>query len=303
MNIVLQTNWGWEIAVYLFLGGLSAGILCVSAIINLVTKDKFKDTIRFGSWAGVVLLTIGVFLLLLDVGLPMRAIILWQSFIHLDSWMAFGAWFLFVGIIIYGIYALSNTTLVTSRFKFLLKFRTALAVIIIPLSLGIAIYTGLLLGVLYPHPLWNTWWLPVLFTVSALDTGVVFVIGYAVLGEPSMKDGLIRLKRVLEVSTVVLILLEGVILTLYLTTVASSGGVAAASVEILTSGILSQLFWILLIGCGLALPLIISVLLLIRHDLAEKTWYFLPMLGVSLCLVGGFTLRYIVLMAGLPIHV
>jgi formate-dependent nitrite reductase membrane component NrfD len=31
MEIVLQTNWGWEIAVYLFLGGLSAGILCVSS--------------------------------------------------------------------------------------------------------------------------------------------------------------------------------------------------------------------------------------------------------------------------------
>lgn len=232
MEIVLQTNWGWEIAVYLFLGGLSAGILCVSAIINLVTKDKFKDTIRFGSWAGVVLLTIGVFLLLLDVGLPMRAIILWQSFIHLDSWMAFGAWFLFIGIIIYGIYALSNTKWVTNKLKFLLKCRTALAVIIIPLSLGIAIYTGLLLGVLYSHPLWNTWLLPVLFTVSALDTGVAFVTGYAVLGESRLKEGLDRLKRVLEVSTVTLIVLEGVILTIYLTTVASLGGVAAASVEI-----------------------------------------------------------------------
>jgi formate-dependent nitrite reductase membrane component NrfD len=217
--------------------------------------------------------------------------------------MAFGAWFLFIGIIIYGIYALSNTKWVTNKLKFLLKCRTALAVIIIPLSLGIAIYTGLLLGVLYSHPLWNTWLLPVLFTVSALDTGVAFVTGYAVLGESRLKEGLDRLKRVLEVSTVTLIVLEGVILTIYLTTVASLGGVAAASVEILTSGTLSQLFWILLIGCGLAAPLLISTLLLLRHNLAEKTWDFLPMLGVSLCLVGGFTLRYIILMAGLPIYV
>jgi formate-dependent nitrite reductase membrane component NrfD len=302
METVLQTNWGWEIAVYLFLGGLSAGILCVVAIINLVTKDRFKDTIRFCSWAGVVLLAIGVFLLLLDVGLPMRAIMLWQSFVNLGSWMAFGAWFLFIGIIIYGIYALSNTNWVTNKLNFLLKCRTALAVIIIPLSLGIAIYTGLLLGVLDTHPLWNTWLLPVLFTVSALDTGVAFVIGYAVLGESGIKDRVARLKKILEVSTVALILLECVILTIYMSTVASAGGVAAASVGILTSGTLSQLFWVLLIACGLAVPLLISALLLIRRDIAEKTWEFLPLLGVSLCLVGGFTLRYIILMAGLPVY-
>jgi formate-dependent nitrite reductase membrane component NrfD len=217
--------------------------------------------------------------------------------------MAFGAWFLFIGIIIYGIYALSNTNWITNKLKFLLKMRTVLAIIIIPLSLGIAVYTGLLLGALYSHPLWNTWLLPTLFTISAFDTGVAFVIGYAVLGESRLKEGLDRLKRTLEVSAVTLIVLEGIILTTYLTTVASLGGVAAASVEILTSGALSQLFWIILVVCGLAIPLIISAVLLIRHDLAEKTWDVLPMLGVSLCLAGGFTLRLVILMAGLPIYV
>jgi formate-dependent nitrite reductase membrane component NrfD len=302
-DIILQTNWTWEIAIYLFLGGLAAGTLFVSAIINLATKDRFKKTIRFGAWSGTILLALGILFLLADVGIPGRAILLYQSFVNSDSWMAFGAWFLFAGVIIFGLYALCNTEWVTDKLKFLLRWRMALAVIIIPLSLGIAIYTGILLGVLYAHPLWNTWLLPALFTVSALDTGVAFITGYAVLCESKMKEGLNHLKKSLEISTVILVVLEGIVLTTYLTTIASSGDVANTSVQLLTMGLLSPLFWYIFVGLGLCIPFLASMGLVIRHDLAEKTWDVLPMVGVASCLVGGFTLRFIILVAGLSIYV
>jgi formate-dependent nitrite reductase membrane component NrfD len=122
-DIILQTNWTWEIAIYLFLGGLAAGTLFVSAIINLATKDRFKKTIRFGAWSGTILLALGILFLLADVGIPGRAILLYQSFVNSDSWMAFGAWFLFAGVIIFGLYALCNTEWVTDKLKFLLRWR------------------------------------------------------------------------------------------------------------------------------------------------------------------------------------
>jgi formate-dependent nitrite reductase membrane component NrfD len=302
-DIVLQTHWGWQIAVYLFLGGLAAGTLCVSAIINLITKDRFKNTIRFGAWSGTILLIIGVLLLLIDTTMPMRAILLWQSFINLDSWMAFGAWFLFVGIVIAGLYALSSTGWVTRIFKFLKKLQPVLAVIVIPISIGIAIYTGILLGVLVSHPLWNTWLLPALFTVSALDTGVALVCGYATLRESKEQGRVDTLKKTLEISTVIFIILEAIVLSIFLTAVSSSCDVANASVQILISGALSAYFWILLIGCGLAIPLIVSILLLVNHKLAERTRNIVPILGIVLCLVGGCTLRFLILLAGLPVHV
>ena len=302
-NIVLQTDWGWPIAVYLFLGGLAAGTLCVSAVIHLFTKDRFKKTIRFGAWAGTVLLIMGVFLLLFDTAAPMRAILLWQSFVNLNSWMAFGAWFLFAGIIIYGLYAIANTEWITDKLGFLKSLRTALAIIIIPLSLGIAAYTGILLGVLYNHPLWNTWFLPALFTVSAIDTGVAMVTGYAVLGESKAKEGINRIKRSLEVSAGILVVLEAVVLVVYLKSMISAGGVANASVETLTTGPLSQLFWIVFIGIGLVLPLLINSSLVVRHDLAERTRNILPLVGVLACLSGGLILRFLILLAGLPIYI
>jgi formate-dependent nitrite reductase membrane component NrfD len=301
-DVVLQTHWGWQIAVYLFLGGLAAGTLCVSAVINLVTKDRFKKTVRFGAWAGTILLILGVLLLLIDLTMPIRGLLLWRSFVNLDSWMAFGAWFLFAGIIFAGLYALSSTEWITNIFKFLSKLQPVLAVIIIPISIGIAIYTGILLGVLVSHPLWNTWLLPLLFTVSALDTGVALVCGYATLRESKDQVGLATLKRTLEISTVILILLEVAVLSVFLATVSSAGDVANASVQILTSGVLSLYFWILFIGFGLAIPLIVSAILVIRHEIAEKMRNVLPLLAISLCLVGGCTLRFLILLAGLPVH-
>jgi formate-dependent nitrite reductase membrane component NrfD len=127
-------------------------------------------------------------------------------------------------------------------------------------------------------------------------------MGYLTLRESESIEGLSRIKKSLEISTITLVVLEGIILTTYLTTVASSGDVGASSVEILTSGALSSMFWIFLVGGGLAVPLLVSTILVIRHQLAEKTLNMLPMLGVSLCLVGGFTLRLVILMAGLPVY-
>ncbi|MBR3258854.1 MAG: polysulfide reductase NrfD, partial [Eggerthellaceae bacterium] len=38
---MLQTEWGWQIAVYLFLGGLAAGALFVMDLINVRRPGKF----------------------------------------------------------------------------------------------------------------------------------------------------------------------------------------------------------------------------------------------------------------------
>jgi len=299
--MALQIQWVWEIAIYLFLGGLASGSLLAAAVVNLIAKDRYKNNIRFGAWVGTILLAIGVLFLLVDVGVPTRAIILYKSFVNLNSWMAFGAWFLFGGIIVYGIYALSYTDWVTKKLKFLLNCRTVLSIIIVPLSIGIAVYTGLLLSVLYAHPLWNTWFLPALFTVSALDTGVALFIAYSVLSANKAKTDSAKLEHVLEWSTVILIGLEVIVLASYLSIVSSALEIGFISVQILTSGSLSQIFWIIFVGCGLAVPLFISISLLVRRDLTLKTWGILPMIGVAGCLAGGFTLRFVVLLAGLPL--
>jgi len=303
VEIVLQTNWGWLIGVYLFLGGLAAGALFVVSILNLSTGDRFKNTIRFRAWAAVVALILGVLSLLLEVGVPLRAMILTSSFVNFNSWMAVGAWLLILGILCSGLYALSNTDWIITRFGFLSKWRSILAMILIPLSLGIALYTGVLLSVLWARPVWNTWFLPTLFTLSALSTGLALICAYFILRGPKTEKSVAHVKRLLEITASILVVFEGAALGGYLGSMSASDiEVASRSAEVLTSGSLSLPFWIIIVGLGLCLPLLVSLVLVIRGDLAQKTWNILPMVGILSCMAGGFTLRILVLLIGLPIY-
>ena len=297
--MLLQTNWGWEIAMDLFLGGLGAGCFLIAAIIHLSAKERYIKIVKFGAWASVISLIGAVSVLLLEVGLSHRAILLYNSFINFDSWMPVGAWLLFTGIIVYGLYAFSMTEWFIGRFRFLLKCRVILAVIGIVLAIGIASYTGFLLSAIWSHPLWNTFWLPVLIVTSAFCMGTIFITTYTVLLDD---EKFFSLQKKLKITSVATILLTGIALACYLGTVSSGSAVALESIDILISGVAKQLFWSIAVGGGLVVPLAIFSLILMQSDTTRLMGGILPMLGVVFLMVGLFTLRLLILMAGLPVY-
>jgi formate-dependent nitrite reductase membrane component NrfD len=128
--------------------------------------------------------------------------------------------------------------------------------------------------------------------------GTILITAYTVIREDG-KDAE-KLQKILKISSVALTVVAGIVLGCYLGVVSSGSEVAAESVEILTSGSVSSLFWVIGVGCGLVIPLVVNLLLLIKKDLT--IYGLLPMLGVATCLVGGFTLRLVILMAGLPVY-
>jgi formate-dependent nitrite reductase membrane component NrfD len=301
----LQTTWGWLIAVYLFLGGLGAGAFVVGAIVSLVTGERFKSTVRFAAWASAIAIGVGVLMLLIHAGKPFRALWMVQSFSNFSSWMAIGAWLLFGAILFNGLFALFWTDRVLNwvgaRWKFVVEkrktFRVILAVLGIFINLGVAVYTGVLLSVLPFRPLWNTWWLPALFTASALDTGVGLVTGFATLRERA--EGAKKLRIWLEAFIITLILVEGAVLYLYLSNMLKSGGEVVNAVQLLTKGVLSTPFWVVVVGMGLAIPLLVCLTQLAGF-LKKQAAFVVPLIGLLSCLIGGWTLRYLVLSAGLP---
>jgi len=301
----LQTTWTWLIAVYLFLGGLGAGAMCTTAIIGLASGERFKNTIRFGSWTGAVAIAVGTLFLLIDVGKPFRALVLFRSFVNFDSWMAIGAWLLMAVLLINGVSALMWTDAIRAWLQRLWKpladkrriWRYALAAIAIPLNLCVAAYTGILIGVLPFRPLWNTWLLPMLFTVSALDTGVGLVTAFFTLREPASNTR--RLRIILEACIIALIASEAVVLGFFLTDALRRSPDAVLSAQTLISGVLGPAFWIAVVGLGLGLPLLVCVSqlsgLLKRNKTAAVV---VPLVGVVGCLIGGWMLRFLVLSAG-----
>ena len=86
--------WGWEIVVYLFLGGLVAGIFVLAAALELRSGEKPKgDALRLMPFAALALLSVGMGALWLDLAHRLWA---WRFylFFHATSPMSWGAWIL-----------------------------------------------------------------------------------------------------------------------------------------------------------------------------------------------------------------
>lgn len=305
--VELQDTWSWLPAIYLFLGGLSAGSFLTVAIVKLLRPGKFQKTIMGGMWITVAALAIGLLSLISEVEKPFQAMLIPVSFVNPTSWMTVGAWLLLISFIVFLLNALCATDSVAewlgkSWKEFAAKrdkISKVLAIIGIPLAVCVAVYTGILLGAAPAIPLWNTWLLPVLFTVSAFDTGLAAVLILAAFVEHDHAFEPIR--NVLEKAVIGLVVLEGIVLTAYVVSMQSAGSNEAVSVGILTSGDLSAQFWILVVVVGLLAPLVAAVAQLVmsqkRTDKQVAT--ALPVAGGACALVGGFTLRFVVLAAGI----
>lgn len=331
-EIALQSSWGVLVALYLFLGGLAAGTGMVAAVINLKWGERFRGIVRFGSWAAVILLVVSVLCLLAETTMPLRAMQLWRAFTNPASWMTIGAWLLVAGIAVFGLFALASTPAITGAVfrgkpATAQKVKRVLSVIAVPAGVCIALYTGILIGVLVNHPLWNSLIVPVLFTVSAFDTGVALIAGYLCVGRPlaskkatdckpaadagtakvsnspseADRAELSKLSGLLERASIGLIVTELVVLAAFLLIVNGTGEVGALSVWVLMAGPLAIPFWVVLVIGGLLVPLVLEILKTARPTLVGVKAKPIILTASALVLIGGCVLRFLVLYAGLPL--
>ena len=169
------------------------------------------------------------------------------------------------------------------------------------LALGIAIYTGFLLGVVRAYPLWNNAALPILFLISALSTGVAATIILGFVFDPSSVHGMFCLKKI----HAGLIVAEACVLVIMLLILNASGGAAAATVHSIAFGNFAVAFWLGVVVIGLVAPFCLQAMALFSKKAAEgdasgkgAVRDLVAELGV---LVGGFMLRLIVVTAALPV--
>ncbi len=179
--------WHWQIPIYLFLGGLAAGILFLAAVYTILGKDKeMQATVKWAPFIVPFALIIGLFMLFLDLK---HKLYFWQLYttIRLESPMGWGAWVLMIMTPISIIWSASYVREVFPnwdwKFKFLYTFEAwviknrwfiAWPMAIYAVILGI--YTGILLSAFNARPLWNTTILGPLFLVSGMSTGAACII-------------------------------------------------------------------------------------------------------------------------------
>lgn len=306
----LQFVWGWQPALYLFLGGMGAGAFVAAMVVWFREGEKAHRTVVVSVLAAVVCLVAGLLLLLSELTNPLRGMMMWQSFSNFASWMTFGAWIVFAAVVVFLLQALCLGALsgkiigeVWKGFGDVVpKLGRVLAVIGVVLGVCVAAYTGILLMSAPGVPLWNTPLIPCLFTVSALDTGVALVEIVAFVFHKKDEIGP-RTSRILQVSVIALVVLELVVLALLLTAMLGSpieeghvSAVSAQSAQILTQGALAPLFWGLVVAVGLALPLAASALSVVGKG---KAVHAVGLVGAVGALVGGCALRFLIVMAGI----
>lgn len=315
----LQSVWGWQPALYLFLGGMGAGAFIMAAILYLKDRERNARIVCASMWAAAISLIVGLLLLLMELVTPLRGLMMWQSFSHFTSWMTYGAWGAFGAIAVFGVSAALATPKIgvwlTGKCSWYIQHeqgvRKVLAVAGIVLGAFVAFYTGMLLMTAGSVPFWNTLLLPALFTVSAFDTGVALVelVAVALAKKEAIEPGA---KRFMEKCVVVLVVLEAVVLAAFLGSMlladASTpvGAAAAASAGMFVSGQLAVWFWGLVAVLGLALPFAMALKGLLAKEKpagsgakADDAAVDVPTIaGAAGALVGGCALRFLVLAAG-----
>ncbi len=310
-------EWGYLIVSYLFLGGLSAGLYFVSAVATLLQRNgddvAYKRIAKLGALLAPWPVMLGSFLLIFDLGKWFR---FWKLFLHLrwTSPMSLGSWLLIAFTLVSLVYCYSwlaeeQRALIFAEIPRRLRFlqslnrdisgkQRILALVGLPIAVGVGIYTGVLLGAVQSRPFWNTNLVAQLFLFSALSTGCAVVLLVMALDrKPSDSRGFQFLYN-LDVG---LMSLEFFIVVPYIVHGQLSVQAVKDSLSLVLGGPFTLLFWLFFLGFGLLLPLLIEIYESVPALLSQKTVHYnqrITALTAVLVLAGGFLLRYIFVFAG-----
>lgn len=309
-------EWGYLIVLYLFLGGLSAGAFFASALATYLQTNGDTPLQRIARWGALIApwpVSIGSALLIFDLGNWYR---FYKLFLHfrIVSPMSIGAWLLMLFSLVSLVYLWSWLTSAEKdrlfdrlprQLQFLRRFdrdlspwRRKLAAIGFPLSIGVGIYTGVLLGAVQSRPFWNTNLVAQLFLFSALSTGCAALIFVLSLDKQSVSLAEFRFLYTLDV---VLMTLEFFIVLPYLVHGELSVEAVRQSLALILGGPFTVLFWVFFFALGLVLPLALEIWEMLPGLSSQATLHYSR--GIALCtavlvLMGGFLLRYVFVFAG-----
>jgi len=285
--------WGWPIPLYLFLGGMAAGILFFAALYYLRGKeDEYRVTVRIAPLLTPMLLVVGLIALFIDLR---HKLYFWQLYtnIKLQSPMSWGAWTLMVITPASFIWsALHIRDIIPSwnwKYKWLIwlegffnRNKKILAWVILIFALILGVYTGILLSAFNARPLWNTSILGPLFLASGLSAGAATII--LLSKNPEEKEYFLKIDLVI------------IAVELFLIVHMFMGFLASTQVQIeaarmFLGGEYTAQFWIFAVILGMIIPALLEIMELRRFHIPS-------VISSLLVLFGSLMLRFIIVYAG-----
>jgi len=274
--------WGWEVPVYLFLGGLVAGLLVLVPALELRTRR------RGGPWLPLValgLISAGMGALWLDLENKPNVYRFYLS-LRPTSPMSWGAWILLLVYPALGLLGLGGLQARGGRLgewvAFAERHRRGVLWTSVASGIGLGTYTGLLLGTLVARPLWNTALLGPLFLISGLSAGAALL-----MLTPEGRPHHATLAR----WDMAAISVELVLLLLLLVDLSGGGAATSGAAALLLGGPWTPWFWGAVVLGGLVVPLALEATVHLRRLPATHT-------APVLVLIGGLALRWVLVAAG-----
>jgi formate-dependent nitrite reductase membrane component NrfD len=285
--------WHWQIPLYLFLGGLAAGILFFAGLYTILGKEKLYPTaVKKAPFIVPLILVLGLLALFLDLK---HKAYFWRLYttIRLESPMSWGAWVLMVVTPLSFIWSAIHIREFFPRWKwkyhwlnyletFFSSNRITLAWIMVFSSVILGVYTGILFSAFNARPLWNTSILGPLFLASGMSAGTAFIL--LLSGDHAERSLFAKIDLII------------IGIELFLIIHMFMGFLASTQVQIDAAGLFlggpyTASFWIFVVILGMILPALLEILEL-------KKFRIPVMIPAILVLLGSLMLRFLIAFAG-----
>ena len=288
--------WHWPISLYLFLGGLAAGILFFAAMVTLFGKeDKFQGAVKWATIIPPIGLSVGLLALLYDLTHLFYAWRLFTAF-RITSPMSWGAWVLMLVTPLSFLWTLSYFKEYFPKWQWkegLLSYvdllidlindnKKIIAWILVPSTVILGIYTGILLSAFNARPLWNNSILGPLFLTSGLSTGAAAIIMLSKSHDE---------RRLFSMIDLVLIAIELFLIVHLVMGMMAGSQVQLEASQIILGGEYTVAFWVFVVLLGLTFPAILEIFELIGYKVPA-------IVPAALVIMGGLIFRFVMVDAG-----
>ncbi len=285
--------WHWQIPLYLFLGGLAAGILFFASYYVITGKEKERQTtVKWATILAPIALIIGLGALFWDLK---HKLYFWQLYttVRFTSPMSWGAWTLMLITPMSIIWVASYMKEmvpgwdwklgILNKFEaWVIKVRVPFAWIMLVLSIILGVYTGILLSAFNARPLWNSALLGPLFLTSGFSTGLASIIW--------MSKNEDERKALTRIDLIFILVELFFIIHLFMGFLAGTA-VKTEAASLFLGGEFTVSFWVFVVILGLIFPAVLESLEL--HGYHVPKW-----IPPFLILLGGLFFRFIMVEAG-----
>ena len=300
-------EWGWPIAVYLLLAGISGGALIVALLVRFYKKQQVDTPLlKAASLVSFATIALGMVFLVGDLEKPLY---FWKILIHYN----------FASVMSIGVMAISiyiPLTLIMCLYLFekeislllakksqwvsyfatimsiLRRFRPLIEVLSVVFAVIICAYTGFLISVLVRFPILNTAILPALFVVSGLSAGTAsagMVASWLFKEEIHSSD-----LKTLHIIEWPIMAVEIMLIGMLFVSLLVGNEFQQTTTVAFKSGLYATLFWVGVMGVGFGFPLVLNFALGKQIAHSQMAFYFSGMASV----LGVLCLRMFIIYAG-----